>query len=320
MIQTVNDLRNALLFDMETDSDLAACEATCEIADYALESTLYDYHAGTATIATLEAADAASENAAKKKWDSFKSKAMDMIQAFLKAIRPMMNRLGKIATRVMNFVDSKRADSMADKLDKRDPNSKYASVNVDSSIADALKTGITADYTKTILDTVKAAKDGKIPELKDTEFFNPGEATGEKVAVTPAMAKGYLNGVAQNLSNLNKTFPKVDAIMKALSEEGDTTKKGAVKNVIYECYNVMSKATRKYFHAAMSIAQDLCKKDEAIDKQTKKANETRAKETSKAVGGKNEKQRAKAWDKANAQRDIAKKYNLKADASVEDAE
>lgn len=320
MIQTVNDLRNALMFDMETDSDLAACEATCEIADYALEATLAEYRDGNANIAALEAADAASENALVKHWNSLKTKVMNTVKAIATAIR-------QIFTRLQNFVTRQKALAAAKKLDKRDPKSKYESVNVDSSVVKALDAGIKVNYVQKIAEVVKAAKaNNNVVDVKDTDFFEIGDETGDTVEVGPAKAKEYLNGVAKNLSDLNKTFPKTDAVIKELSMESNLSLKAFVKNSIWACYNAMSKATRNYFHAAASIANDLCKKDKTIDKEIEKAKKNDEKFTKKSTDEfskkpsefKSEKAANKASEKgqkfaekAKAARTVADKYNLK---------
>lgn len=315
MIQTVNDLRNALMFDVETDSDIAACEAACEITDFALESTLCDYRNGTASIATLEAADAASGEADKKWYIKLKNGIVNFVKAAAQTIRSLL-------TRLQNFIARQKALSAAKKLDKRDANnSKYGSINVDSGLYNALKTGMERDFDAEIVKTVKDAKEGgnNSIDVKAEDFFNPAKGDST-VAVGPDEAKGFLNGVAVALQKLNKSFSKTDAIMKQLEDESDPTKKSLVRRAITATYNAMSSATRKYFHAAAAIANDLCKKDKTIDKEIDKANKTRAKETSKAIGGKNKKQRAKAWDKANSQRDITKKYNLTEDDPIEEVE
>lgn len=320
MIQTVNDLRNALMFDMETDSDLAACEANCEIADYALESVLTEYRDGNIGLAALEAADAAAGAADTKWYIKLKNGIVNFVKAAAQTIRQLF-------TRLQNFVTRQKALAAAKKLDKRDPNSKVLSVNIDESLAKALNAGFTVNPSQKIVEVVKAAKsNGNVIEVKDTDFFNPGDATGTKFAVEPGKAKEYLNGVAKALQDLNKSFAKTDEIMKELGNEADTTKKSLVRRAITACYNAMSSAARKYFHAASAIANDLCKKDKTVDKEIEKANKSDEKFTKKSTDEfskkpsefKSEKAANKASEKgqkfaekAKAARTVADKYNLK---------
>ena len=317
MIQTVNDLRNALMFDVETDSDIAACEAACEITDFALESTLCDYRNGSASIATLEAADAASGEADKKWYIKLKNGIVNFVKAAAQTIRSLL-------TRLQNFIARQKALSAAKKLEKRDANSKYASINVDSGLYNALKTGMERDFDAEIVKTVKDAKEGgnNSINIKAEDFFDPAKGDST-VAVGPDEAKGFLNGVAVALQKLNKSFSKTDAIMKQLENEPDPTKKSLVRRAITVTYNAMSAATRKYFHAASAIANDLCKKDKTIDKEIDKANKDQEKFSKKSVeyAGDREKmsdaQYKKATKKSNAMHDkamaakkVANKYNL----------
>ena len=55
MINTVSELRDALMIDLESDSDIAMLDASCEVAEYAMESAAFEYD-GVNT-AAFEAAD-----------------------------------------------------------------------------------------------------------------------------------------------------------------------------------------------------------------------------------------------------------------------
>ena len=55
MIDNIAELQEALMVDLESDSDIAACEAACEIADYAMESAAFEYDGEDTT--AMEAAD-----------------------------------------------------------------------------------------------------------------------------------------------------------------------------------------------------------------------------------------------------------------------
>ena len=259
MIQTVNDLRNALLFDMETDSDLAACEASCEIADYALESTIYEYHEGTIDEAALEAADQAAGAADKKWYEKMKTGIVNFIKAAAQAIHSLITRLQNFFTRIS-------AQNKVKELNKRGKR-KFGYVNIASNKYAALAKPISADFGADIVKIVKKAQENdNVIDVKASDYFKVDDKGSDgETQVDVKTARNFLNYAAKTLQNLNKSFVKADAIMKQMSNEENVPKKGLVRRSITAAYNAMSSATRSYFHLAASVANELLRTDKDVD-------------------------------------------------------
>ncbi len=260
MIQNVTDLRNALMFDVESDPDIIACEASCEIADYALESTIYEYHAGSIDEAALEAADQAAGTADKKWYEKLKTGIMNFIKAAAQTIRSLL-------TRLQNFFARVGALNKVKELKERGRR-KFGYVKIPANKFAALSKPISKDFGADIVKIVKNARDhDNVIEVNASDYFSiPDKGAEGEAQVDIKTAKGFLNYAAKTLQNLNKSFVKADAIMKELENEENVPSKSLVRRSITTAYNAMSSATRSYFHLASSVANELLKSDKDVDK------------------------------------------------------
>ena len=280
MINTVSELRAALMIDLESDSDIAMLDASCEVAEYAMESAAFEYD-GVNT-AALEAADESLLDRAGKMVKEACAKVKKFCIAAIRTIRMILPKLKMVINQGMNKIRTEKAKRMAEKVGKFNKSTSaagYAMEDVNNSVAKLLADGLQKDPKKFVdeclrkvaTDTDKVGTTKEL-EIKSDDFFKDYENVTGTTSLSASDAKRYLDKAVGYLNSLNDST-------KLEKEWLDSIKKGAnttgIRRAMISSYNVATSAVRKYYHTSMDLANRFCKVDKHYDiKKMKKENKT----------------------------------------------
>lgn len=270
MNMTASELREALLFDPETDSDLAVLEAACDIADanvqFAMESYGDDY--------AMEADVGAKVEAVKQFLKTLAQKIANWVRGVINAIKAKFKKMADSVRAKMEARKAKaRAKTVAksaDKLAKTANTDTEVSVNsgeyvVISQLQSANVVKSTGDcamfLNKLPTMTVESMKQEMqrliVDSTKDANKFKDRQKD-EKAVVTYTQ-------VQKALKNLMMVFNAVNAIAKNINATANSMKKEEDEKaiIIRTCCsrlaNIQMKIARTLFSKTISVANRFAK-------------------------------------------------------------
>lgn len=276
MNYSASAMRDALMIDLESDSDIAACEAAFEIAEYAMESAAFEYDGYDTT--AMEAADNAILSKAEDTIKTAIRKIRDFVKLAMATIRRIIPRLKMLVNKGINKFQVARAERLSDKI---------AGVNADTAnkldkkinpmLKKALDSGLSDDpkaFVSRYMNHVKAGyeehrKDGSVDSLglNSRELWKvptlDAKDTTKGVKVTISDAKHYLDEAVKYLNSLNSATSLENEIIKSMKY---SNKVAAIKNAMLNAFNTATTAVRKYYHAAMNVAQQFVSADRAYNR------------------------------------------------------
>lgn len=286
MINTVSELRDALMIDLESDSDIAMLDASCEVAEYAMESAAFEYD-GVNT-AAFEAADKNFIDKAGEWCKGICEKVARFCNACIRTIRMILPKLKQFINMGINKLQLSKAERMQKKIDAiNDTKNKSmaASANEKISAYDLalLNAGLKTDPKAFVTECLNKAKgDEKIVGTKkdlgieDHVFIDEIKATGDATA-SAKDAKTFLDKAVGYLNSLNDSTKLQKQWLDEMANSGNTT---GVRRSMATAYNVATGAVRKYYHASMNLAQKFVKADKE-GKSFKKETEKKVAKTNK---------------------------------------
>ena len=275
MNYSASDMRDALMIDLESDSDIAACEAAFEIAEYAMESAAFEYDGYDTT--AMEAADNAILSKAEDTIKTAIRKIREFVKLAIATIRRIIPRLKMFVNKGINKFQAARAERLNDKLLGANPETAG---KLDKKINPMLKKALDGGmddpkaYVKRHMDHIKAGysvqpKDGSVDSLgmNYRELWSvptlDAKDTTKGVPVTITDAKKYLDNAVKYLNSLNSATSLESEIIKNMKY---SNKVAAIKNAMLNAFNTATTAVRKYYHAAMNIAQLFVNADRAYNR------------------------------------------------------
>lgn len=283
MIDNIAELQEALMVDLESDSDIAACEAACEIADYAMESAAFEYD-GEDT-AAMEAADNAIIDKFKDAVKTVTKKIRNFVKAAIRTIRMILPKLKMVVNQGLNKFRTAQAERMSDRVAGITGHSLKSQVRIASSVLDMLKKGLKQDpkkYIATWLATAEAdykENDGSATAMggykikRSARDFIAVPETDPKAKgdafVTASDAKEFLDKAVGYLNSLNASTGLEAAWIKKAKTSLKTT---AIRRAMIDSYNIATEAVRKYYHSAMTIAQKFVDADKEYNRLAENKN------------------------------------------------
>ena len=301
MINTVSELRDALMIDLESDSDIAMLDASCEVAEYAMESAAFEYDGVNS--AAFEAAD----NNFIDKAGEFCKKVCEKVKAFcvaaIRTIRMILPKLKQFINMGINKIYQAKAERMQKKIDAiNDPKNASLAAMANEKIKNSdlalLKAGLKTDPQAFVSDCLDKALDNEkiVGTKKDLEiekdvFIDEHKESGEDRA-SAKDAKDYLDNAVKYLNSLNESTKLQSKWLDKMAEGGNST---GIRRAMATSYNVATSAVRKYYHAAMNLAKKFVRVDKD-GKVFKKSEEIGAKIGTK-IGNKINKDAAKYAEK-----------------------
>lgn len=273
MINTVSELRDALMIDLE--SDIAMLDASCEIAEYAMESAAFEYD-GVNT-AAMEA-----DNNFIDKASEFCKNLCGKIKKFciaaIRTIRMILPKLKMAVNRAVNAYRTGAAKRMQDKIAKinaEDSKSaaKLGTEEIKKSDLAFLDQGLKEDPYKFVDACLKKANDSdKIVGTKKDLNVKLEDLTGDiknddsKARVDSSACKGYLDKAVELLNSLNKSTELQEKWLNTMAEGGNST---GIRRAMATSYNMVTSAVRKYYHISMNLAQKFVGVDKHYTNQEK---------------------------------------------------
>lgn len=265
MNMTASELREALLFDPETDSDLTVLEAACDVADMnyqvALESYEDDY--------VMEGEIGAKVDAVKQFLKTLAQKIANWVRGVINAIKAKFKKMGEYMRKKIDEHQAKARSKTVEKSMKRldKTGNQKASITVsygESEIIKMLKTNEYGSSTRFCSELIKKlptmeksdieAKmtDAMTQSERDMKSFRTGK-TEEKQTVSYEDVKTAMN-------NLISVFDKVNDVAKSINNTANNLKKEADEKsiIIRTCCsrlaNVQMKIARTLFARTISVA------------------------------------------------------------------
>lgn len=255
MINTVSELRDALMIDLESDSDIAMLDASCEIAEYAMESAAFEYD-GVNT-AAMEAADDSVLAKAKK----FASEIVDKVKKFcaaaIRTIRMILPRLKMFVNMGINKLEAGKAKRIQEKIGNFSGDNAAKTIEIDSADKEILDSGMASPkgiVTACLDDAKNSDKVGTEKDVfskgKKQEYLMKSKATGTaKVGLKEV--KKYIDTAAKYLNELNDSTKLEKEWVDAMDKSGNVT---GVRRAMISAYNVVTNSVRKYYHMAVDTA------------------------------------------------------------------
>lgn len=271
MINTVSELRDALMIDLESDSDIAMLDASCEVAEYAMESAAFEYD-GVNT-AAFEAADNNFIDKAGEFCKGICEKVKNFCIACIRTIRMILPKLKQFINMGVNKIYQGKAERMQKKIDAiNDPKNKSLAAMANEKIKNSdlalLKAGLKTDPKAFVSDCLDKALDNEkiVGTKKDLDiekdvFIDEHKESGEDRA-SAKDAKAYLDNAVKYLNSLNESTKLQSQWLDKMADGGNST---GIRRAMATSYNVATSAVRKYYHAAMNLA----KKFVGVDKDGK---------------------------------------------------
>ena len=262
MINTVSELRDALMIDLESDSDIAMLDASCEVAEYAMESAAFEYD-GVNT-AAFEAADNNFIDKASEFCKNLCGKIKKFCIAAIRTIRMILPKLKMAVNRAVNAYRSGAAKRMQEKIEKinaKDSKSaaKLGTEEIKKSDLAFLAQGLKKDPYKFVDECLKKANDSdKIVGTKKDLDVKLEDLTGDiknddsKARVDSSTCKNYLDRAVEYLNSLNKSTELQRDWLDKMAEGGNST---GIRRAMATSYNMATSAVRKYYHISMNLAQ-----------------------------------------------------------------
>ena len=269
-------MRDALMIDLESDSDIAACEAAFEIAEYAMESAAFEYDGYDTT--AMEAADNALLSKAEDTIKTAIRKIREFVKLAIATIRRIIPRLKMFVNKGINKFQAARAERLNDKLLGANPETAAKlDKKINPMLKKALDKGLDEDpkaYVKRNMDHINVSysvqpKDGSVDSLRmnHRELWSvptlDAKDTTKGVPVTITDAKKYLDNAVNYLNSLNSATSLESEIIKNMKY---SNKVAAIKNAMLNAFNTATTAVRKYYHHAMNIAQLFVNADRAYNR------------------------------------------------------
>lgn len=272
MNMTASELREALLFDPETDSDLAVLEAACDIADanvqFAMEAYGDDY--------AMEADVGSKVEAVKQFLKTLAQKIANWVRGVINAIKAKFKKMADSVRAKMEARKAKaRAKTIAkssDKLEKTANTSatvtvgsgeyvvitQLQSTNVLKSAGDcSLFLGKLTGSDMTVDQIKQNLQELIVASTKDANKFKD-RAKDEKNVITYEQTQTALK-------NLMSVFNAINAIAKNINSTANSMKKDEDEKaiIIRTCCsrlaNIQMKIARTLFSKTISVANRFAK-------------------------------------------------------------
>ena len=277
MNYSASDMRDALMIDLESDSDIAACEAAFEIAEYAMESAAFEYDGYDTT--AMEAADNAILSKAEDTIKTAIRKIREFVKLAIATIRRIIPRLKMFVNKGINKFQAARAERLNDKLLGANPETAAKlDKKINPMLKQALENGIKPlpkDYVSSAMNKVIGKYEAGRPTDGSTDSMGfkarqlwsvptlDAKDTTKGVPVTITDAKNYLDNAVTYLNSLNSATSLESEIIKNMKY---SNKVAAIKNAMLNAFNTATTAVRKYYHHAMNIAQLFVNADRAYNR------------------------------------------------------
>ena len=265
MNMTASELREALLFDPETDSDLTVLEAACDVADMnyqvALESYADDY--------VMEGEIGAKVDAVKQFLKTLAQKIANWVRGVINAIKAKFKKMGEYMRKKIDEHQAKARSKTVDKSMKRldKTGNQKASITVsygEYTVINLLKTGEYGSSTRLcseLIDKLTAMEKPDI-ETKMTAAMTQSERDMQSLRKGKTEEKQTVSydDVKTAMNNLIGVFDKVSGIAKSINNTANKLKKEADEKsiIIRTCCsrlaNVQMKIARTLFSRTISVA------------------------------------------------------------------
>lgn len=270
MNMTASELREALLFDPETDSDLAVLEAACDIADanvqFAMEAYGDDY--------AMEADVGSKVEAAKQFLKTLAQKIANWVRGVINAIKAKFKKMADSVRAKMEARKAKaRAKTVAkstDKLAKTANTDTEVSVNsgeyvVISQLQSASVVKSTGDcamfLNKLPTMTVEAMKQDMqrliVDSTKDANKFKDRQKD-EKAVVTYSQVQTALKNLMMVFNAVNAIAKNINATANSMKKEEDE-KAIIIRTCCSRLANIQMKIARTLFSKTISVANRFAK-------------------------------------------------------------
>lgn len=270
MNMTASELREALLFDPETDSDLAVLEAACDIADanvqFAMEAYGDDY--------AMEADVGSKVEAVKQFLKTLAQKIANWVRGVINAIKAKFKKMADSVRAKMEARKAKaRAKTIAkssDKLAKTANTDTEVSVNsgeyvVISQLQSASVVKSTGDcamfLNKLPTMTVEAMKQDMqrliVDSTKDANKFKDRQKD-EKAVVTYSQVQTALKNLMMVFNAVNAIAKNINATANSMKKEEDE-KAIIIRTCCSRLANIQMKIARTLFSKTISVANRFAK-------------------------------------------------------------
>lgn len=270
MNMTASELREALLFDPETDSDLTVLEAACDIADanvqFAMEAYGDDY--------AMEADVGSKVEAVKQFLKTLAQKIANWVRGVINAIKVKFKKMADSVRAKMEARKAKaRAKTVAkstDKLAKTANTDTEVSVNsgeyvVISQLQSASVVKSTGDcamfLNKLPTMTVEAMKQDMqrliVDSTKDANKFKDRQKD-EKAVVTYSQVQTALKNLMMVFNAVNAIAKNINATANSMKKEEDE-KAIIIRTCCSRLANIQMKIARTLFSKTISVANRFAK-------------------------------------------------------------